>query len=85
MTYVYLFLVLLDDLCPFFAVFLQDVALLLRVGLLQRSHLALPHALLLVQSGLQLQSVLFFEVEYLVAVLFLEMLDVQLSFLYRPL
>lgn len=85
MIYVYLFLILLDNFCPLFAVFLQDVALLLRVGLFQRSHLALPHALLLVQSGLQLQSVLFLQVEYLVAVLFLEMLDVQLPFLYRPL
>lgn len=85
MIYVYLFLVLFDDFCPLFAVFLQNVALLLRVGLFQRSHLALPHALLLVQSGLQLQSVLFFEVEYFVAVLFMKMLDVQLPFLYRPL
>lgn len=35
MAYVYLFLVLLDDFGPFLAVFLQDVALLLRVGVLQ--------------------------------------------------
>ena len=85
MAYVYFFLVLLDELGPLLAVLLQDVALLLRVGVLQRGHLAFPHALFLGQPALQLRPVLLPQVEQLVAVLFLQVLQVQLALLHRPL